>query len=324
MAFGELLKKKRLERGWTKEYVVERTHLMAKQIDDLETESFKHIPSEFYGQGFIRIYCDLLELDPKPLVDDYLTLVGRNERAKVVTRPMVHDLPEHPIEPIHTGARRTLPPKDIPLPTAEHTLVESAEASFTAVPKPEFASEPIPLGQNDAFHLSSDDLPQNMLSGVDGSISGARSKLAEPESRTFNRVKTQEISLELNYDGHSSRNKTIFGPQHPISESQNLQFEFFIEALKGIAGGLLSCLRALSHPKIQRVSKTSKLWLDQRILLRVLVAILLLIFLSGLLFIFRYVFRMSADAETEAGLTAQPISARQEPTILQPPVPYFR
>ena len=45
MAFGEILKQKRLELGWTKEYVSERTHLMVRNIDAMESESFKKLPA---------------------------------------------------------------------------------------------------------------------------------------------------------------------------------------------------------------------------------------------------------------------------------------
>ena len=76
MALGEILKQKRLARNWTREYVAERTHLMARVIEALETENFRKIPAPVYGRGFIRQYCALLEIDPQPLLDEYAAAVS--------------------------------------------------------------------------------------------------------------------------------------------------------------------------------------------------------------------------------------------------------
>ncbi len=142
MAFGEILKQKRIELGYTKEDVCERTHLMARVVDDLEAEITKRIPSPLYGRGFIRLYCELLKIDPKPLIEDYNKKAGAGSNARV-SHPAVHDIPAKPLEPIYTGARRTMPPpkmeEERPVATT-HKLVHPAEGTFTSVPKPEVPS----------------------------------------------------------------------------------------------------------------------------------------------------------------------------------------
>lgn len=142
MSFGETLKQKRLERGWTKEYVAERTHLMTRNIDLLESESIKKIPAPIYAKGHIRLYCELLEIDPEPLIQEYLAMsAGGNAKVRPVSCQTVREIPVRPPDPIHTGAHRTLPPKE-PAPdstpkTTTHKLVKPAEDTFTSVPKPE-------------------------------------------------------------------------------------------------------------------------------------------------------------------------------------------
>ena len=56
MALGEILKQKRLERNFTKEYISDRTHMMAATIEALESEDFAKIPAPLYGRGFIKTY----------------------------------------------------------------------------------------------------------------------------------------------------------------------------------------------------------------------------------------------------------------------------
>lgn len=143
MAFGELLREKRLEHGWTKEYIAERTNLMTRIIEALETEDFKRLQPPPYTRGHIRLYCDILGIDPQAVIDGYTTALRNPAPARTVTRPRVQDLPRRPLEPIHTGAHRTFPPnkeeaeleKQDPA-LSPHRFVDRAEASFTSVPKP--------------------------------------------------------------------------------------------------------------------------------------------------------------------------------------------
>ena len=113
MAFGEILKQKRLEHGWTREYVAERMNMRSCFIEMLETENLKRIVAPAYGRGYIRNYCRELGIDSKPLEADYDALLaaeGRGNDLGPVSHPNVRGLPEKPHEPIHTGARRTPPP----------------------------------------------------------------------------------------------------------------------------------------------------------------------------------------------------------------------
>lgn len=110
MALGEILKQKRLERNWTREYIAERTHMMTSTIEALEVENFKKIPAPIYGRGFITNYCKVLNINPQPLIEEYMSIVDKHYVRTTVTRPDIHDSPLNPEPPIRTGNRTVMPP----------------------------------------------------------------------------------------------------------------------------------------------------------------------------------------------------------------------
>ena len=44
-------------------------------LEALERDDFSSIPAPIYGKGFLRLYAEYLELDPVPLIEDYLVQV---------------------------------------------------------------------------------------------------------------------------------------------------------------------------------------------------------------------------------------------------------
>ena len=74
MALGEILKNARVQKGLSASDVAESTHLMVQVVQDLEREDFRRIAAPIYGRGFVKLYAELLELDPGPLVRDFMDL----------------------------------------------------------------------------------------------------------------------------------------------------------------------------------------------------------------------------------------------------------
>ncbi len=349
MALGETLKQKRLAHGWTMQYVAERTHLMARVIEALETENFKKIPAPVYGRGFIRQYCALLELDPQPLLDEYAAICSGAARPSSV-RPAVHDLPQRPLEPIHTGGRRTLPPDPDAPPRAPsaHKLVEPAEASFTAVPKPEVlpgaatradvpakapaptpapeprpAPEPVPApapAEEQPFTLSGDELP------------AAPTPPPAPKAKRRIPVAGHAALVDPGAPASAAEPtparpqaaRTIFGPQHPVPDPPSPQFGSVKDGLSACAKTLAGLARkgadvvqGLTRPKVRRMGDAPEPIFSRRLVLQILTVAGVLILLTLLVLAFRYVFRLSASAEPEAPIT---FTARP---VAQPPLPYF-
>ena len=332
MAFGETLRQKRIERGWTKETVAERTHMMVRTIDALETEHLKRIPAPIYGRGFIRQYCALLGIDSQPLVEDYMRAVDGNRRPLPVTRPAVSGLPERPPEPIHTGAHRTLPPKSQPVtvspaPNVRHKLVEPAEATFTAVPKPE--SMP-------TVEASAPGVPEPLvLDGGTVSEPPLVEPIPEPTPPPTGRAALAE-RLEIpkrRRDMTPAREPRpashsggfIFGPQHPVPDPPNPQVRSLLAAFTGLGRMVRDVVRQATRPKVRRMGGRPEPFFTRRLLLQALIVFFSLLGLTLLGFAFRYVFRASAGAEREAAPTVTAVPQHFEPRpVAPPPEPYFK
>ncbi len=296
MAFGETLLNARIERGWTREYIAERTHMMVRTIEYLETESVKKIPAPIYGRGFIKQYCALLGIDPQPLMDDYMSICdGAVSHAALVTRPAVREIPEKPLEPIHTGARRTLPPQEKEPssethPPAEHKLVDAAEASFTSVPLPEDkATTPPPQAPtNDLF---------------------------APAPKRRRDVTAERATHSPAQTGASA---SIFGPQHPVEDPPDPR----AEALKTLGKGITSILDKASKPKVRRLSDdSSSPILTSRQLARAGLIFTALVLLTLIVFGFRYVFSKSSTAPA---MDLQADTQFKPTPVAAPPEAYFR
>lgn len=100
MAFGEILRNARLQRGLTPSDVAESTHLLVQVVTDLEREDFRRVAAPIYGRGFVKLYAEMLELDPEPLVRDFMSLYTGAQppaiRTRVIEQPPVEEAEEQP------------------------------------------------------------------------------------------------------------------------------------------------------------------------------------------------------------------------------------
>ena len=81
MSFGETLRAAREAKGLTTSQLAAATHILVQVIDGLEQENFKRIPAAIYGRGFVKLYCEEVGLDPKPLQDEFLNLYTKHKNA---------------------------------------------------------------------------------------------------------------------------------------------------------------------------------------------------------------------------------------------------
>jgi hypothetical protein len=86
MALGEILKNARVQRGLATSDVAENTHLLVQVVEDLEREDFRRVAAPIYGRGFIKLYAELLELDPEPLIRDFMDLYTGSRTPAVRTK----------------------------------------------------------------------------------------------------------------------------------------------------------------------------------------------------------------------------------------------
>jgi cytoskeletal protein RodZ len=68
---GNLLKDKRASLAVSLKQVAKDTSIPLEFLEALEEEDFGVIPGEGYVKGFLRTYCEYLELDADPVIDGY-------------------------------------------------------------------------------------------------------------------------------------------------------------------------------------------------------------------------------------------------------------
>ena len=72
--FGETIRKAREAKGLTTSQIAEKTHILVQIINAMEKEDFKLIKAPIYGRGFVKLICECLEIDPKPLVAEFMDI----------------------------------------------------------------------------------------------------------------------------------------------------------------------------------------------------------------------------------------------------------
>ena len=117
--FGKTLRMAREAKGLTPGQVAERTHMIVQTVEGLEREDFSKIVAPIYGRGFVKLYCEAVGLEPKPLVDAFMEIYssGRGtSAAKSAPTPAAPPAPkpapavEPPPEPAEPVAAEP-PPK---------------------------------------------------------------------------------------------------------------------------------------------------------------------------------------------------------------------
>ena len=89
MSLGNTLRAAREACGITTSELAARTHMLVQIVEGLENEDFRRIPAPIYGRGFVKLYCEAVNLDPKPLQAEFMELFNRPKEtfAKPLTAP---------------------------------------------------------------------------------------------------------------------------------------------------------------------------------------------------------------------------------------------
>ena len=85
MAIGPILREARQQKQLTASQVAEITRMKVQIVDDLENDDFHRIAATIYGKGFIKLYAECVDLDPEPLLADYMEQVGAPQPPKLPT-----------------------------------------------------------------------------------------------------------------------------------------------------------------------------------------------------------------------------------------------
>ena len=342
MAFGEILKQTRLERGWTKEYVAERTHMMVKTIDALENEDFRKIPAPIYGRGFIKQYTALLKIDAAPLIEDYMQInSGAASPAKTASHATTA-ASKRTVTPPAPAEKRAAPtprqPVNPPIKNIEHSSIPEATTP-PASPSPImegdlFANLPAPKSEPTAGTSEKHDAEASpSLTPQIPSIIPDTPVHDHPHraifSQSFEQEKRERIIVPPRDRSEELKPRQgcdcpIFGPQYPISEPPSPQMGSFVALFKGIGSACSGLITRATRPKVKRLQGDEGRYYTPRMLHQALLIFLILLALTGIVLVFRHVFRLSEAAQSEYGITPQSASGTFElRPVAAPPEPFF-
>ena len=129
MSLGSTLRAAREACGMTTSELAARTHMLVQIVEGIENEDFRRIPAPIYGRGFIKLYCEAVKIDPKPLQAEFMELYNKakDAPAKVEPPPM----------------QRHQPPVPPPTPSQEEVQAPVTEPEAAAEPL-ETSTEPAP------------------------------------------------------------------------------------------------------------------------------------------------------------------------------------
>lgn len=157
MSLGKTLREAREKRGLTLSQVAMATRMKIQVVEALENEDFRRFSATLYGKGFIKIYAEFLNLDSRPMIEEYLLRANQPDVPVLQTFPKSasrkYNAPATP-PPDSEVSFKTQPPARpgdaaAPFDPGEENLFTRANisASETGAParKPARPVEPLPV-----------------------------------------------------------------------------------------------------------------------------------------------------------------------------------
>lgn len=129
--FGKTLREAREAKGYTINQLANATNLMHQIVADLEEENFSKIAAPIYGRGFVKLYCEAVGLDPKPLVAEYMAIQNGDRAATIHVRS--------------TPPAPPPPPPPPPPPVQEPAYEPEPAPAFEPAPQPAPMPAPQPM-----------------------------------------------------------------------------------------------------------------------------------------------------------------------------------
>ena len=81
--FGKTLRLAREAKGYSVSQLAEATRMINQTIEDLENENFTRIAAPIYGRGFVKLYCEEVGLDPKPMIAEFMEIFNGNRELGI-------------------------------------------------------------------------------------------------------------------------------------------------------------------------------------------------------------------------------------------------
>lgn len=145
-SFGETLRAAREAKGLTTSQIASKTRMLVQIVEEMENEDFHRIAAPIYGRGFVKLYAECVDLDPLPLVKEFMDIYEGRRAPIVRTRDvpvqapasMPEPIPEPPpvvrgLELFEAAAPRAPQPAQ-PAPSAEQPSTANVADIFSGSP----------------------------------------------------------------------------------------------------------------------------------------------------------------------------------------------
>lgn len=139
--FGKTLRDAREAKGYTISQIAETTHMLSSIVQDLENEDFSKIAAPIYGRGFVKLYCETIGIDAKPLIAEFMEIYNGN-RTPAIRERNVRSEPAP--APAPTPAAPEPEPAPVPEPIASEPPLPDEPEPFVLQQETVSLSRPHP------------------------------------------------------------------------------------------------------------------------------------------------------------------------------------
>lgn len=149
--FGNTLRAAREAKGMTITQLADATHMTANTIRELESEDFSRLPAPIYGRGFVKLFCEAVGLDPKPLLEEFMAILDGERDASIRERP-ISAAPAEPESQLADEELEEPAPQERPAPVPEEVISpQDNEPQTEENDVPATESAPPVISQQDLF-----------------------------------------------------------------------------------------------------------------------------------------------------------------------------
>ncbi len=138
--FGKTLRQAREAKGLTVDDIAKATHMMARQIEALENEDFSGFAAPIYGRGFVKLYCEAVGIEAKPMIAEFMEIFNGNREPSVRLRDESSSGASAPVA-AHSEPVRP------PAPESAETPTVFVQPTFDSPNPPEPAPPPPPSAE---------------------------------------------------------------------------------------------------------------------------------------------------------------------------------
>ena len=142
-SFGETLRKAREAKGLTTSQIAAKTRMLVQIVEEMENEDFHRIAAPIYGRGFVRLYAECVDLDPLPLVKEFMDIY-EGRRAPIVRTKEVPVQEQPPAPQAEPPPVVTQQPESKPIPEPPPVITQQPEPEPIPEPPPVVAPPPKP------------------------------------------------------------------------------------------------------------------------------------------------------------------------------------